>query len=75
MIGAEVLGEVWDHRFNGYIPTSLDGKGTGGGNLSIVGNRLFVSGLEERACRGFDCEIGKLLKSFDLDLGRVFSRK
>ncbi len=63
-LGAELLGEVWDHRFNGYIPTSLDGQGTGTGELSIVNNRLYISGLEERAYWGLDYEVGRLLRTF-----------
>lgn len=63
-VGAEILGEVWDHRINAYIPTDRDGKSTGRGDLSIIRNRLYVSGIEERAYGGMDYEAGKLLKCF-----------
>ncbi len=63
-IGAELLTEDWEVRVNGYLPTDMGGQTTGTGTATIVGNRLFLSGVEERAYRGVDYEVGKLLKAF-----------
>lgn len=74
-LGIEFLSDVWDLRWNGYLPEGGSAEAVGATALVSNGN-LVVQNNEERAYGGTDAEIGFLLRRmpnyYDSEL-RVFT--
>lgn len=71
-VGAELLSDQWDLRFNIYTPAS-DKKlvNTSVPAKQFFGRRIFVSGIREEVLDGFDIELGYLINAFKWE-SRVF---
>ncbi|WP_372719583.1 right-handed parallel beta-helix repeat-containing protein [Novipirellula sp.] len=59
-LGAEFLTEIWDFRWNGYLPEGGSTQAVGATAVLSNGN-LVVQNNEERAYAGTDAEVGLLL--------------
>ncbi|WP_370153216.1 inverse autotransporter beta domain-containing protein [Ferrovibrio sp.] len=78
-LGAEILGETWDLRLNGYLPQggaqTIPGTG-GGGSVGLLSGSSFLvqsrTESRERALPGFDAELGYRLPFDGIDL-RLFA--
>ena len=79
--GFEMLNECWDFRVNTYLP-ELSGQDVGPapgfGTIALSGNQFVINSqrMIERAYRGIDYEVGRLLTGFgESNELRLFGRE
>ncbi|MGB0561690.1 MAG: inverse autotransporter beta domain-containing protein [Spirulinaceae cyanobacterium] len=71
-LGAEVMAEDWEARFNAYLPIGdRRQNGPSTGVFTFTGNSLFVEIFEETSMLGFDLEAGYRL--LDWQGGSLFA--
>ncbi len=68
-LGTELLSEIWDYRFNTYLPLSSNKNvhGTKGlpKNLTYRGHEALITNTKEVPMMGFDAEVGRSMPGLE----------
>ncbi|MEZ6040849.1 MAG: hypothetical protein R3C20_10100 [Planctomycetaceae bacterium] len=62
-LGAELLGDGWEARLNGYVPVGREDQQIGLANGFVVGTDIFATRHLQSALKGWDLEYGGALLS------------
>lgn len=65
-LGIESLGDIWDFRFNAYLPVGHKKTAKYDYNFAgFQGNYAYLSHRQELAMRGLDAEVGATIATYD----------